>query len=538
MLSFLRYVPLVIVVATAFATGYYSTAGSLLWLGAAIPLSALAILGCYNLFHPTNNLLRIYPLLAYGRFFSEEIRPEIHQYFVEDDTHGSPLSFNDRQMVYERAAKEHQEKSFGTELDVYASGYEWLNHTIAPKDANPEQFRITIGGAACKHPYDMALLNVSSMSFGSLSANAVLALNGGAKLGAFAHATGEGGLSQYHLRPGGDLVWEIGTAYFGCRTEDGRFDPEQFAEKAAEQAVKCVTVKLSQGAKPGLGGVMPASKMTEEIAKVRGVPAHQKCVSPPGHTEFNTPIGLLQFLEQLRELCGWKPVGFKLCIGHRSEFLAICKAMLETNILPDYIIVDGGEGGTGAAPLEFEDHVGVPLTEGLHFVNQSLIACGLRDAIKVGCSGKITSAFGMAKRIIQGADYCNSARAMMLALGCIQAQRCETNRCPTGITTQDPSRTRGLQPDVKKHRVRNFQHATVMEFNRLIASMGLDGPEQLHPSMLMRRVGPTTVKSYEDIYYQAEPNELVDGCDASFWGRDWTDARSDCFGPRTIKANA
>ncbi|KAA5547368.1 FMN-binding glutamate synthase family protein [Roseiconus nitratireducens] len=508
---------------------------SLHWLWFAIPAFCLAVLGLYDLFHPTSNLLRIYPLLAYGRFASEEIRPEIHQYFVEDDISGTPLSRNDRQMVYERAAKSHEEKSFGTELDVYAAGYEWLNHTIAPKQANKDQFRVRIGGKDCRHPYDMALLNVSSMSFGSLSANAVLALNGGAKLGNFAHATGEGGLSQYHLRPGGDLVWEIGTAYFGCRTKEGRFDPDLFKEKAAEPAVKCVTIKLSQGAKPGLGGVMPASKMTEEIADVRGVPAHQKCESPPGHSEFETPIGLLEFVQRLRDLCDAKPVGFKLCIGHRSEFLAICKAMLETNILPDYIIVDGGEGGTGAAPLEFEDHVGVPLTEGLHFVHQALVACGLRDQIRIGCSGKVTSAFEMARRIIQGADYCNAARAMMLALGCIQAQRCETNRCPTGITTQDPSRTRGLKPDVKQHLVRNFQYATVMEFNRLIASMGLLSPDQLHASMLMRRVGPTRVKSYEDLYYQAKPNELLDGDVDPFWGRDWQDARSDTFGPRSVR---
>lgn len=275
---------------------------------------------------------------------------------------------------------------------------------------------------------------------------------------------------------------------------------------------------------------MPAAKMTKEIAKVRGVPAHEKCVSPPGHSEFQTPLGLLEFLQRLRDLCDAKPVGFKLCVGHRNEFLGVCKAMLESGIRPDYIIVDGGEGGTGAAPLEFEDHVGMPLTEGLHFVHQSLVACGLRDEIKIGCSGKVTSAFEMAKRIIQGADYCNAARAMMLALGCIQAQRCETNLCPTGITTQNPWRMRGLKPDVKQHRVYNFHHSTVMEFNRLIASMGLDSPQELHLSMLVRRVNPTSVKTYADIYYQSSHGELIEGCRNSFWGQDWENARSDSFG--------
>ena len=290
-------------------------------------------------------------------------------------------------------------------------------------------------------------------------------------------------------------MWEIGTAYFGCRTKEGRFDPQQFQEKAYEPTVKCVTIKLSQGAKPGLGGVMPAAKMSDEIAKVRGVPTGKKCVSPAGHSAFKTPEELLDFVQRLREGCDGKPVGFKLCIGRRREFLGVCKAMLKTDILPDYIIVDGGEGGTGAAPLEFEDHVGYPLTEGLHFVHQSLIACGLRDKIKIGCSGKVISAFEMTRRIIQGADYCNAARAMMLSLGCIQAQRCQTNTCPTGVTTQDPTRMRGLKPEVKKYRVRNFQHATVMEFNRMIASLGAESPSDLRPEMLMRRVNSTSIRS-------------------------------------------
>ncbi len=536
-MNLLRYFPLVFVIVISLVAVVLSFFFSLQWLWLAIPFGLLSTLGFQNLFFSTNNVLRVYPLLGYGRFISEEIRPELHQYFVESDEDGTPFNRNDRQLVYERAEKEHQEKSFGTQLDVYQAGYEWLNHSIAPKDVNEDQFRVQVGGDACKHPYAMALLNVSSMSFGSLSANAILALNGGAKLGDFAHATGEGGLSKYHLQPGGDVIWEIGTAYFGCRNKDGKFDPQQFQKKAVHSNVKCVTIKLSQGAKPGLGGVMPAAKMTEEIADVRGVPAHQKCVSPPGHSEFNTPIGLLQFVQRLRELCDAKPVGFKLCVGKRNEFLGICKAMLESGILPDYIIVDGGEGGTGAAPLEFEDHVGFPLTEGLHFVHQSLVAVGLRDRIKIGCSGKISSAFEMARRMIQGADYCNAARAMMFSLGCIQAQRCETNRCPTGITTQDPTRTRGLVPEVKKHRVRNFQHSTVMEFNRLIASMGLDSPADLTPDMLMRRINATTISHYGDIFYQAVPNELVNGSTDLFWGTDWQTARSNQFNSPSLSTH-
>ena len=533
----MRFLPLALVVLVAAISGALCFASSIRWLWLAAPAGLLAVVGLFDLFHPSNNLLRIYPLLAYFRFASEEVRPEIRQYFVEDDIDGRPLSRNDRRMVYERALRQHQEKSFGTELDVYEQGYEWLQHSIAPKAASDQQFRVTLGGEACRRPYEISLLNVSSMSFGSLSANAVLALNGGAKLGDFAHATGEGGLSKYHLEPGGDLVWEIGTAYFGCRTKEGRFDDQQFAEKASKPQVKAVTIKLSQGAKPGLGGVMPAAKMTEEIAEVRGVPAHQKCVSPPGHAEFHTPLGLLDFVERLRKLCDAKPVGFKLCVGRRSDFLAICKAMLETGIKPDFIIVDGGEGGTGAAPLEFEDHVGMPLTEGLQVVHQSLVACNLRSHIRVGCSGKVTSAFEMARRMIQGADYCNAARAMMLALGCIQAQRCETNTCPTGLTTQDPSRSRGLKPDVKKHQVRNFHHATVMEFNRLIASMGLESPDQLNPSMLFRRVGPTAIDTFENLYYQAVAGELLEGKPAPYWGRDWDEARSDQFGPVPVRTH-
>jgi len=368
------------------------------------------------------------------------------------------------------------------------------------------------------------------MSFGALSSNAILALNKGAKMGGFAHDTGEGGMSEYHLRHGGDLVWEIGSGYFGTRTKDGRFDPDKFAEQSQRDEVKCVSIKLSQGAKPGLGGVMPGRKVTPEIAGIRGVPVGETCISPPYHSAFATPRELVLFVQRLRELCGDKPVGFKLCIGQRPEFLGICKAMLELELYPDFIIVDGGEGGTGAAPLEYEDHVGAPLTEGLVFVHDALVGSGVRDYIKIGCSAKITSAFDMARRITQGADYCNAARAMMFALGCIQSQRCHTNTCPVGVATQDPKRTRALVIEDKATRVYNYQRNTAAEFNQLLASLGLEHPDQLTPSLLMRRIDPVTVKSYAELHRNLETGELLKEPRQAPWDELWEAASADHFG--------
>jgi glutamate synthase domain-containing protein 2 len=397
------------------------------------------------------------------RFLLEAIRPELQQYFIERNYDGRPYDRDTRSVIYERSKGIHGEQAFGTERDVNEIGYEYLVHSTKPLDPPEVLPRVTVGGPDCTQPYSMALLNVSAMSFGALSSNALLALNKGAAMGGFAHDTGEGGLTDYHLRHGGDLVWEVGSGYFGCRTEAGDFDPQMFSDKAAHPNVKCVSLKLSQGAKPGIGGVLPGAKVTKEIAAARNVPTGEKCVSPPYHRVFATPRELVLFIARMRELAGGKPTGFKLCVGTRRDVLAICKAMREEGVTPDFIVVDGSEGGTGAAPLEYEDHVGTPLTEGLMCVHNALVGTGLRDRVKIGASGKVAIGSDIVKRIIQGADYTNAARAMMMAVGCIQAQRCHTNTCPVGVTTQDPRRTRALVVGDKSVRVQRFQDATVRQ---------------------------------------------------------------------------
>ena len=497
---------------------------------ALVVFAPLCWMGASDLLQTEHSLRRNYPLLARLRWFFESIRPEIQQYFVERDTDGRPFNHDARSQIYERAKNVNQESAFGTELDVYAAGYEWFTHSIAPRPTSSEPIKQRVGGPHCKQPYDMALLNVSAMSFGALSKNAILALNKGAKMGGFAHDTGEGGLSEHHLKHGGDLIWEIGSGYFGARTPDGKFDPARFADQAQRDEVKCISIKLSQGAKPGLGGVMPAKKVTAEIAKIRGVPEGVACISPPFHSAFGTPRELILFVQQLRELCHGKPVGFKLCIGRRVEFLSICKAMLELQTAPDFIIVDGGEGGTGAAPLEYEDHVGVPLTEGLAFVNDALVGAGLRNWMRIGASGKVASAFDIARRITQGADYCNAARAMMFALGCIQSQRCHTDTCPVGVATQNPRRIRALVVEDKATRVYHYQRNTVTELHQLLASLGLDHPDELHPGLLLRRIDETTVKSYAELHPSLSPGELVGGASTSPWSEQWATATPDRFG--------
>lgn len=498
------------------------------WLLAAF--GYLALLGIWDLFQKRHNLTRNYPVTAHLRWIFEGFRPEIRQYFVESDVGGMPFNRDLRSLVYERAKNLHAEEPFGTELDVYEPGYEYFTHSLAPKPEATEPFKVRVGGPGCKRPYDMALLNVSAMSFGAISANAVLALNTGAKMGGFAHDTGEGGLTKYHLEPGGDIVWEIASGYFGCRTPDGKFDPEKFRDKANHDHVKCISIKLSQGAKPGLGGVMPGAKVTPEIAEIRGVPVGQKCVSPPYHSEFSTPRQLVEFIARLRELASGRPTGFKFCVGQESEFLGVCKAMIETEIYPDFIIVDGGEGGTGAAPLEFENHVGTPLTDGLIFVRNALVGCGLKDKIKLGCSGKVVSGFDIARMITLGADYCNAARGMMFALGCVQAQACQTNQCPSGVATQDPVRSRALVVPDKAQRVYYFQRNTVMSFNQILASTGLERPEELTPSLLYRRMDPNTVLCYRDLHDFLEPGEIIAGTANEKYRRAWAAADPDRFG--------
>jgi glutamate synthase domain-containing protein 2 len=471
----------------------------------------LAAIGTNDLLQTRHAVLRNYPLSAHIRFILEEIRPEIRQYFLESEKDGTPFSRDKRALVYQRAKQALDKRPFGTQNDVYASGFEWLDHSIAPKPVATEPFRIVIGGPDCTKPYSASVFNISAMSFGALSPNAIRALNIGASKGGFAHDTGEGGYSRYHRENGGDIIWEIGSGYFSCRNADGTFCAEKFAEGATCDQVKMVELKLSQGAKPGHGGVLPGAKVTPEIAAARGVPAGVDCISPSRHSVFSTPVEMMHFIAKMRELSGGKPTGFKLCIGHPWEFLAICKAMVETGIYPDFIVVDGKEGGTGAAPLEFADHLGMPLREGLNFVHNALIGINARDRIKIGASGKIISAFDIARVMALGADWSNSARGFMFALGCIQSQSCHTDRCPTGVSTQNRSRQRALVVPDKAERVANFHRATVQSLAELIAAAGLEHPHQLATAHFSRRVSPHEVKSFTALYPTLRPGELLSG---------------------------
>jgi glutamate synthase domain-containing protein 2 len=458
--------------------------GSMIWSAILLPL---VLIGSWDLIQTRNSLHRNYPVIGHIRGLSEQIRIQIQQYFVESDTEGKPFDRVQRSLVYQRADNSVDSIAFGTELDVNVVGYESLAHSIAPSAVLKHNRRIDIGNDQCSQKYSSSLLNISAMSFGALSAAAIRALNKGAKAGNFAHDSGEGGLSHYHLEYGGDIIWEIGTGYFGCRTANGNFDPYLFAEKAVLPQVRMIELKLSQGAKPGLGGILPAAKVSEEIAEARGVPMRQDCISPPYHKTFDSPIGLLNFLQQLRELSQGKPVGFKLCIGHRWEFLAICKAMLATKIYPDFIVIDGKEGGTGASPPEFVDHVGTPLRGGLSFAHYALIGTGLRQHIQLGASGKIVSGYDMAMCMAHGANWCNSARGFMMALGCLQSRKCHTNKCPVGVATQDTKRQRGLVVEEKYQRVVNFQKHTLEALCDLTTAAGLSSPQQLSLEHFHRR---------------------------------------------------
>jgi glutamate synthase domain-containing protein 2 len=474
----------------------------------------LMSIGISDLRQTKRSILRNYPILAHFRFFFEMIRPEIRQYFLEDDTVAAPFSRNQRSIVYQRAKQELDKRPFGTQLDVYQAGYEWINHSMSPSTIKNSDFRITIGPDRGQ-PYSASVFNISAMSFGALSANAIRALNRGAELGKFMHDTGEGSISAHH-RPaspdqaGGDLVWEIGSGYFGCRNPDGTFSAERFIENATLAQVKMIEVKLSQGAKPGHGGILPGAKVSIEIAAARGVEPGVDCVSPAAHSAFNTPLGLLEFVERLRVLSGGKPTGFKLAIGHPWEFFGIVKAMLSSGITPDFIVVDGGEGGTGAAPVEFTDHVGMPLQEALLLVHNTLVGSGLRSKIKIGASGKIITAFDVARTLALGADWCNSARGFMFALGCIQSLSCHTDKCPTGVTTQDPLRQRALVVPDKAERVFHFHQNTLKTLAELIAAAGLSHPGDLRPHHLSRRVSPNKVELASALLDYLEPEQLLD----------------------------
>ncbi|TWV99739.1 FMN-binding glutamate synthase family protein [Chitinophaga pinensis] len=479
------------------------------WL--LVPVAPLIITGLVDITQKRHAIMRNYPIVGRLRYFMEDIRPKIYQYFVESDIDGSPINRVDRSTIYQRAKRELNSQPFGTQFNVYAEGYEWMAHSISPRafESMNKDPRVLIGGSDCKQPYSASILNVSAMSYGSLSSNAVEALNGGAKLGGFAHNTGEGGISEHHLNQGGDIIWQIGTGYFGCRNAQGDFDEQLFSEKCALPNIKMIELKISQGAKPGHGGILPASKNTPEIAAIRHVKPHTTVASPPYHTAFGSPRQMVQFISRMRQLSNGKPVGFKLCIGQKREFHAICKAMLETGFYPDFITVDGGEGGTGAAPPEFSNSVGMPLMDALAFVHDTLTGYNIRHKVKLIASGKILTGYHLLRAMALGADACNSARAMMMALGCIQALVCNTNKCPTGVATQDKWLMAGLVVDDKKHRVANYHQDTIESAIELAAAAGLETPHHITRGHISRRVFMNQVKTFEEIYPSTQVGTLL-----------------------------
>jgi glutamate synthase domain-containing protein 2 len=521
---------LVAFVGALVAIGAHPDRAGILLLPLAI-FGGLAALGVSDLIQTRHSVLRNYPILAHIRFLIEGVRPEVRQYLFESETDGSPFSRDRRALVYQRAKMQLDKRPFGTQLPVYADGFEWMLHSLAPRPAAKAPFRIQIGGPDCQKPYSASVLNISAMSFGALSANAIRALNGGARAGGFAHDTGEGGFSPYHAEQGGDIIWEIGSGYFGCRTPEGAFSPEKFAAAAQNPQIMMIEIKLSQGAKPGHGGVLPAAKVTAENAAIRGVPLGQDCISPARHSAFSTPLELIGFIAQLRALSGGKPVGFKLCLGQPVEFLAICKAMLASGVTPDFIVVDGKEGGTGAAPLEFMDHLGTPMREGLNFVHNALVGVGLREKIKLGCSGKILTAFDMARAMALGADWCNSARGFMFSVGCIQSLACHTDACPTGVATQDPWRGRAIHVPDKAERVANFHAATLHCLAELTAAAGLDHPNQFELDHFRRRISETSVASFAELFPALEEGELLRGVANVRLRSAWDRASPDSFAP-------
>ena len=517
----------------AFASAGASAGGLLHWSFTFV-FVLIAAVGIHDLLQSRHAILRNYPIIGHFRFMFESIRPEIRQYFIESDTERVPFSREQRAIVYQRAKSVLDKRPFGSKLDAYQEGYEWIHHSMLPSQIEGHDFRVTIGSNR-EQPYSASIFNVSAMSFGSLSANAILALNRGAKLGGFYHDTGEGSISRYHREPGGDLVWEIGSGYFGARKPDGSFSDDRFAENAGDPQVRMVELKLSQGAKPGHGGVLPAPKVTPEIAQARGVEPWVTVESPARHSVFATPMELMEFIERMRRLSGGKPAGFKLAIGHPWEFFAVVKAMLETGIVPDFIVVDGKEGGTGAAPAEFMDRAGMPMLDGLLLVHNTLVACGLRNQVRLGAAGRIITAFDVARTLALGADWCNAARGFMFALGCIQSLSCHTDRCPTGVATQDPLRQRALVVPDKAQRVFQFHRNTLEALRELLQSAGLVHPSQLRPHHIMRRIGQDDIRPLSEVYRFLPEGALLGrggakecgGAYSAWWDR----ARPDSFHP-------
>ena len=521
---------LISIVSTVFVLGV-----SYFWhfaILAFVLILPLIVVGIWDMSQKTQTLRRLYPLVCHFRYFLESFRPEIQQYFIESDTNGMPISREYRTLVYQRAKGARDTRAFGSVFENNRVGAEWLNHSLDPEPIHDPNPRITFGEKNCKQPYAASPLNISAMSYGALSKSAIEALNMGAKKDNFAHNTGEGGVSPYHLKHGGDLIWQVGTGYFGCRSDDGGFSAEKFIETASQKSIKMIEIKLSQGAKPGHGGILPGAKVTAEIAEIRGVPIGEAVISPPAHTAFSTPQGLLDFVAELRELSGGKPVGFKLCIGHKTEFLAICKAMQKSGMTPDFITVDGSEGGTGAAPIELMNSVGTPMRDGLTFVHNALIGFGVRDDIRIIVAGKVISAFHMMRVLALGADTINSARGMMFALGCIQSRHCNTDKCPTGIATQDPARYKNLDIDIKGKRVANYHKAMIHYLADLLAVSGLTHTEQVLPRHINRRVSENEIATYAEIY-----PTLDDGCllqkstVPKKWRMDWTMSDGNSWDP-------
>lgn len=526
------------------ATGLISIAalaGAILyspWLLLLVAVSgALFLLGLHDLHQHRHSILRNYPIVGHLRFVLESFRPEIRQYLIESDNDQVPFSREHRGLVYQRAKGVEDKRPFGTIENVYGSGYAWLTHSATPVSIADTDFRVRIGGPACRQPYNASLFNISAMSFGSLSANAILALNNGARKGGFAHDTGEGSISRYHRQGGGDLIYQVASGYFGCRNDDGSFSAEKFKELSADPQIKMIEIKLSQGAKPGHGGMLPASKISPEIAEARGIPMGVDCISPAAHGTFSTPVGLMRFVGQLRELSGGKPVGFKLCIGHRREFMSMVKAMLTTGIVPDFIVVDGAEGGTGAAPVEFANRVGMPMLEGLTFVHNTLRGAGIRDQVRIGAAGKIVSAFDIARTLALGADWCNAARGFMFAIGCIQAQSCHTNCCPVGIATQDPVRQRAIDVGDKSDRVARFHRNTMKALGEIAGAAGLNHPSDFMPYHFMFRQKDNEFLDGNEAYpYLPEGFLLADQeiPELADWYSRWDRANAESFAPPEI----
>lgn len=504
-----------------------SLAHASIWVSVGF-ITILLTIAVYDVTQKRHSILRNFPIVGHMRYILEFFRPEIQQYFIADNESEKPFDREQRSTVYRRAKGVNDTVAFGAEKDINKVGYEWVTHSLAPKRIDEVETRVKFGGADCKQPYMASHLNISAMSFGALSANAVMALNNGAKLGGFYQCTGEGGLTDYHLQ-GGDVVFQIGTGYFGCRTEDGKFSVEKFAEKASLESVKMIEVKLSQGAKPAHGGVLPAAKITPEIAEIRDVPMGEDVLSPPAHSAFSTPKEFCYFIKELRGLSNGKPVGFKLCIGSHVEFLSICKAMLETNIKPDFITVDGADGGTGAAPLEFSNHIGMPLEDSLVFVHNALVGCGLRDEIRIIASSKVATGFDMVRLFAMGADTCNSARAMLLSVGCIQSRQCNKNTCPVGVATQNQRLAKALVVDEKKHRVHNYHKETIKSCAEIIGAMGLTSAKDVGPENLKKRISVSKIKSYSDLYDFIPANCLVKGDIPEGFVKSWEKARASSF---------